>query len=108
MVNHKWNARPAVDGNRAAICKRLCNNYAVGMGKVKSLTGQQVRVGTRNNKAMAWMVIDSHDPEVLIPEVEHMSYGIKGFKPSDYKKSEVVGLFFCSSCLKIRNTKYRS
>ncbi len=63
--------------------------------KIKSLVGGTVMMRTRNNGAMTWMVIASHDPPDVIPEKVHgIKYGMKSFLSSDYKKSEVFCLIF--------------
>ena len=63
--------------------------------KIKSLVGETVTVRTRNNGAMTWTVIASHDPPDVFPEKEHgIKYGMKSFLSCDYKKSEVFCLMF--------------
>jgi hypothetical protein len=59
--------------------------------KIKSLLRETVTVRTRNNGAITWMVIASRDPPDAIPEREHgVKYGLKGFQPRDFKRSEVT------------------
>ncbi len=44
---------------------------------------------------MTWMVIASHDPPDVIPEKEHgVKYGLMGFQPCDFKRSEGFCLIF--------------
>ncbi len=64
------------------------------LDKIKSLVGEKVTIKTRNNGAMTWTVIASHDPCDVIPENEHNEYGLKSFKCGDYKRSEVLCLVF--------------
>jgi hypothetical protein len=77
----------------------LAKDYAAikkqALEKIKSLVGETVTVRTRNNGAMTWTVIASHDPPDVIPEKEHgVKYGLKGFQPCDFKRSEVFCLLF--------------
>jgi hypothetical protein len=58
--------------------------------KIKSLVGEKVTIKTRNNGAMTWTVIASHDPPDVILEKEHNEYGLKGFKVENFKRSEVL------------------
>jgi hypothetical protein len=79
------------------------------IGKSKIPHWERGNSGNKEYESMTWRVIDSHDPEGVIPEMEHASYGLKCFKPYDYKKSEVMyAYYFCSSYLKIGNAKYQS
>jgi hypothetical protein len=57
---------------------------------ITSLVGEKVTIKTRNNGAMTWTVIASHDPPDVIPEKEHNQYGLKGFKVENFKRSEVL------------------
>jgi hypothetical protein len=44
---------------------------------------------------MEWTVISSNDPEDVIPEKEDgTKYGMKGYHPSQYKKSEIFCILF--------------
>jgi hypothetical protein len=63
--------------------------------KIQALVGEKVTIKTQNNGTMEWTVISSHDPEDVIPEKEDgTKYGMKGFHPSHYKKSEIFCILF--------------
>ena len=73
--------------------------------KIQSLVGEKVTIKTRNNGAMTWTVIASHDPSDVIPEKEHNEYGLKSFKCGDYKRSEILCLVFLKLLFKDWRTK---
>jgi hypothetical protein len=63
--------------------------------KIQALVGEKVTIKTRNNGTMEWTVISSNNPEDVIPEKEDgTKYGMKGFHPSHYKKSEIFCILF--------------
>jgi hypothetical protein len=73
--------------------KRLHGNKNISIGK-KSLVGEKVTIKTRNNGAMTWTVITSHDPPNVIQEKEQNNMGLRALKLETLREVRFCAHFF--------------